>query len=155
MHSAPAVSYPVGRSRFQGWLLLGLGLGASLTGAWWLRQVDTVGWRQWLFAGVLLGACGAAALAWHRSARGILRWDGQAWGWTGADASIPVLLTVHLDGQFVLLLSLHLDTGRRLWLWPERRFDVVHWNALRRAVFSRGGARQVQRDSVGVYSSHG
>ena len=155
MHSAPAVSYPVGRSRFQGWLLLGLGLGASVTGAFWLGQVDTAGWRQGLFAGVLLGTCGAAALAWRRSARGILRWDGQAWHWTGADASTPVRLTVHLDGQFVLLLSLRPDSGKRLWLWPERRVDMVHWNALRRAVFSRGGARLVQADSVGVYSSNG
>lgn len=155
MHSAPAVSYPVGRSRLQGWLVLGLGLGASVTGGYWLQQVDAVGWRQGLFAGVLLGACGAAALAWRRSVQGILQWDGQAWHWTGADASIPVRLTVHLDGQFVLLLSVRPDTGRRRWLWPERRVDVVRWNALRRAVFSRAGLTQIQGDSVGVYPSNG
>ena len=155
MHSAPAVSYPVGRSRFQGWLVSGLGFGASVTGGYWLQQVDAIGWRQWLFAGVLLGACGAAALAWRRSAQGILHWDGQAWHWTGADASIPVQLTVHLDGQFVLLLSVRPDTGRCRWLWPERRVDEVHWNALRRAVFSRASPRQIQSDSAGVHPSNG
>lgn len=143
MHSAPAVSYPVGRSRLHGWLVLGLGLGASLTGAWWLRQVDAVGWRQWLFFGVLLGACGAAAVAWRHSARGTLRWDGQAWHWNGAVALTPGALTVHLDGQFFLLLGLRSDTGKRLWLWPERRLDVTRWSALRRAVFSRAA---VERD---------
>ena len=148
MHSAPAVSYPVGRSRFQGWLVLGLGLGASVTGMLWLRQVDVVGWHQWLFFGVLLGACVAAVLAWRRSAQGSLRWDGQAWHWNGADASIPVLLTVHLDGQFVLLLRLRTDSAQSLWVWPERRVDGVHWNALRRAVYSPGGAGQNQSVSI-------
>lgn len=140
MHSAPAVSYPVGRSRLHGWLVLGLGLGASLTGAWWLRQIDAVGWRQWLFVGVLLGACGAAAVAWRHSGRGTLRWDGQSWHWNGAFALTPAVLTVHLDGQFFLLLGLRSDTGKRLWLWPERRLDVMRWSALRRAVFSRAAA---------------
>ena len=155
MHSAPAVSYPVGRSRFQGLLVLALGLGASVMGAYWLRQVDAVGWRQWLFAGVLLGVCGAAALAWRRSAQGILRWDGQAWHWTRTEASTPGLLTVHLDGQFVLLLSLRHDSGKRLWLWPERRLDATHWNALRRAVFSRGGAGQTQSSTSVVHTVNG
>ena len=154
MHSAPAVSYPVGRSRFQGWLVLVLGVGACMTGVLWLRQVDAVGWRQWLFAGVLLGACGAAAVAWRRCAQGILRWDGQAWHWTGADASVPVLLTVHLDGQSVLLLGVRPDTGKRLWLWPERRLDAAHWNALRRAVFSRGGAGHAQSAAAVVHTSN-
>ncbi|MBA3057889.1 MAG: hypothetical protein KJ614_04535 [Gammaproteobacteria bacterium] len=137
MHNAPAVNYPVGRSRFQGWLVLGLGLGASVAGALWLRQIDAVGWRQWLFAAVLLVASGTTVLAWLRSARGNLSWDGKNWHWTGAAGSSQGVLTVHLDGQFFLLLSLRLDTGKRLWLWPERRLDVTRWSALRRAVFSR------------------
>ena len=137
MHSAPAVSYPVGRSRLHGWLVLSLGLGASLTGAWWLGQIDAVGWRHWVFVGVLLGTCGAAAVAWRRSAQGVLRWDGQSWHWNGAVALTPGVLTVHLDGQSFLLLSLRSAIGKRLWLWPERRLDVTRWSALRRAAFSR------------------
>ena len=142
MHSAPAVSYPVGRSRLHGWLVLGLGLGACLTGVLWLRQIDAVGWRQWLFAAVLLGASGTTAMAWRRSAQGILRWDGQTWHWTGAVALTQAVLRVHLDGQFFLLLSLRSDTGKRLWLWPERRLDVTRWSALRQAVFSRAGVER-------------
>ncbi|MHB8948911.1 MAG: hypothetical protein ACYC4S_07600 [Rhodoferax sp.] len=140
MHSAPAVSYPVGRSRLHAWLILGVGLGASLTGAWWLRQIDAAGWRQWLFVGILLVACAIAAAAWRDSSRGTLRWDGQAWHWNGVVAFAPAVLTVHLDGQFFLLLRLRSDTGKRLWLWPERRLDVTRWSALRRAVFSRAAA---------------
>ncbi len=154
MHSAPAVSYPVGRSRLHGWLVLGLGLGASLTGAWWLRQIDAVGWRHLLFVGVLLGTCSAAAVAWGRSAQGILRWDGQAWHWTADVALTPGTLTVHLDGQFFLLLSLRSDIGKRLWLWPERRLDVTRWTALRRAVFSRAGVERDQSARAAVTTAN-
>ena len=154
MHSAPAVSYPVGRSRFHGWLVLGLSSGAGLTGASWLRQIDAVGWRQWLFLGVLLGACSAAAVAWHRSPRGTLGWDGLCWHWTAAAALSPGLLTAHLDGQFFLLLSLRSDTGKRLWLWPERRLDVTRWSAFRRAVFSRAAVERDQSALAGVPSAN-
>ena len=155
MHNAPAVSYPVGRSRLHGWLVLGLGLAAVLTGAWWLGQIDAVGWRQWLFVGVLLGASGAAAVAWHRSPRGILRWDGQSWHWISAVALTPAVLTVHLDGQFFLLLGLRSDAGNRLWVWPERRFDVTRWSALRRAVFSRAAAPRDASAHAAVPTANG
>ncbi|WP_296444925.1 hypothetical protein [Rhodoferax sp. UBA5149] len=148
MHSAPAVSYPVGRSRFQGWLVGLTGLGGVLTGGFWQQATDLAGWRQWLFALTLLGTCAIAAQTWRRSPRGILHWDGQVWRWTGLDASVCGRVTVHLDLQFWLVLSLRMDAGARLWLWPERAADVVLWNALRRAVFSRGGSGQAQDAGV-------
>lgn len=144
MHSAPAVSYPVGRSRFQGWLVSMAGLAGMVAGLLWRQQADLAGWRQWIFAVTLLGACVVAVQAWRRTPRGSLRWDGQAWSWTSVDVSACGVVTVHLDLQFFLLLSLRTDTGVRLWLWPERRAEVTRWNALRRAVFSRRGAAQAQ-----------
>ncbi|NMM13387.1 MAG: hypothetical protein HHJ17_07600 [Rhodoferax sp.] len=142
MHSAPAVSYPVGRSRFQGWLLVLTGLASVLVGLIWFRQSDLAGWRQGLYVATLLGTCVMAVQAWRRSPCGSLRWDGQAWSWTERDVSVCAVLSVHLDLQFFLLLSLRTDTGSRIWLWPERRTMAVRWNALRRAVFSHRGAGQ-------------
>lgn len=143
MHSAPAVSYPVGRSRFQGWLLVLSGLAGLLVGLIWFRQSDLAGWRQGLYAASLLVTCVMAVQAWRRSPCGSLRWDGQAWSWTERDVSVGAVLTVHLDFQFFLLLSLRTDTGSRIWLWPERRTMAARWNGLRRAVFSHRGAGQV------------
>ena len=143
MHSAPAVSYPVGRSRFQGWLLLLTSLAGMLVGLIWFRQSDLAGWRQGLYAATLLGTCVIALQAWRRSPCGSLRWDGQAWSWTERDVSVCAVVHVHLDLQFFLLLSLNTDAGRWIWLWPERRTAATRWNALRRAVFSHSGASQV------------
>ena len=144
MHSAPAVSYPVGRSRFQGSLVGLAGLAGTVTGLFWYRQADPVGWRQALFAMTLLAVCSVAVQSWRRSPQGYLGWDGQAWSWTRADGSVCGLVKVHLDLQFCLVLSLRTDSGSRLWIWPERRAELALWHALRCAVFSRGGAGQAR-----------
>lgn len=142
MHSAPAVRYPVGHSRFQACLIGLTASGGVVAGLLWYATASAADWRPWLLFMVLLGSCVAAARAWHRTLPGSLHWDGQAWDWTTADASSRGVLGAHLDFQFFLVLSLRPDTGARLWLWPERSADVARWNALRRAVFSRGGAGQ-------------
>ena len=140
MHSAPAVNFPVGRSRFQG-LLIGLTslLGAA-TGLLWQAQLDLSAWRLWLFALSYLLTCAVATEIWRRSPHGTLRWDGQTWHWTVKNYEPTGPLTVHLDLQYFLLVSLSPDQGARIWLWPERRSDELHWNDLRRAVFSNRGA---------------
>lgn len=144
MHSAPALSYPVGRSRWQGWLVSLTGLGGALTGLLWQAAANPPGWRQGLFAFALLGAVSVAVWSWQRSPPGNLCWDGQAWSWLSVDRSVSGRLTVHLDFQFFLLLSLRPDRGARIWLWPERCSEAAGWNALRRAVFSPGSAGQSQ-----------
>lgn len=148
MHSAPAVSYPVGRSRFQGWLVGVTGMAGAVSGVLWRYQAHPAGWPQWLFSMTLLGACLVAALAWRRSPRGILCWDGQAWSWESLDASVGGVVTLHLDCQSCLLLSLYTHAGVRLWLWPEHRADVARWNDLRRAVFSHRGAAKAPAAEV-------
>ena len=143
MHSAPAVSFPVGRSRFQGWLVGLTGVGGVLAGMLWLVAVDAIGWRQWLMAILLSGAGTVAWVAWRRSPAGRLHWDGQVWRWTTAIASVSGRLTVHHDLQSCLVLSLRTELGVRIWLWPERRSEAALWHALRQAVFSRGGTLHV------------
>jgi hypothetical protein len=144
MHSAPAVRYPVGRSRFQAWLIGLTASGGAVTGLLWYATASAADWRPWLLFMTLLGSCVAAGRAWHRTLPGSLHWDGQTWCWHTADAATCGVLTAHLDFQFCLVLSLRPDTGVRLWLWPERTAEVTRWNALRRAVFSRGGTGQTQ-----------
>ena len=141
MHNAPTVDFPVGRSRFQGWLLIFTGLIAVLSGWLWCFQADSVGWRQGLFFLILLATLVEAARLWRNSPTGSLRWDGQVWNWSSVDASVSGVLAVHLDLQFCLVLSLRQASGVRIWLWPERRADVTRWDALRRAVFAHANGR--------------
>jgi len=136
MHSAPSVSYPVGRSPFAGWASAGLALlGLLVAGGWTLQS--GFGWRQLAaFATVL--ACGA--LAWHgwlRSPCGVLRWDGLAWSWEEGGAVAPGRPELALDLQSRLLLQWRPEGGGARWLWIEREAAPSDWEALRRAVYSR------------------
>lgn len=144
MHNAPAVNFPVGRSRFQGWLLGLTGLIAVTTGWLWCYQADAVGWHQGLFFLILLVTSVVAAQAWFHSPSGVLHWDGQTWLWSSRDVSVSGVLAVHLDVQFLLILSLRLACGTRIWFWAERRSDVTRWEALRRAAFARGASQAWQ-----------
>lgn len=146
MHSAPSVSYPVGRSR--AWRL-SLALvwlaGASLT-LFWCCRVDDPGWRQWLAVACVLAGAGVAVAAWRASPVGVLHWDGAGWIWQGragagsGAAPAGAMLVVHLDLQRRLLLRLHCEGGARRWLWLEQRRAPARWGDLRRAVFARRGS---------------
>ncbi len=149
MHNAPAVTYPVGRSLFHGWMVVAVGLLGSLVLLLWLATPVVPGWRQWFLAGVLIAAVLGAGDVWRRSPRGTLRWDGHLWEWASSGAAVAGHLVVHLDFQSWMVLSLRADRRQTIWLWPERRSEALSWEALRRAVFSRSGAGHHQ-DSSGV-----
>jgi hypothetical protein len=140
MHNAPSVAYPLGRSRFQGALLLGLWLaGALVTALWWLATPDAA-WRFGLSAVTLLAAGMAAGLAWRNSPAGQLRWDGQDWCWEsrGYPSGTRVRsLSVALDFQRILLIRLENHDHATLWLWAQRAAMPERWLDLRRAVYSR------------------
>ena len=135
MHSAPAVSYPVGRSRFQAGLLLALGMSGVLSGLLWGEPSGLSSGRQLVFTLLFFAAWLNAANAWRRSPAGHLRWDAKAWSWMAEQTKPCAGLKVHLDLQFCLLVSVVLRDGKRMWFWPERRADGLQWPALRRAVF--------------------
>ncbi len=145
MHSAPSVSYPVGRSRVWGLTLALVWLaGALLTLAWW-TQVDRPGWRQWLALTCVLVGGAVATTRWRASPTGVLHWDGAGWQWRGPGSCATLatgLLAVHLDLQRCLLVHLRCDGGERRsrWLWLEQRRVPGHWGDLRRAVYSRAAA---------------
>jgi len=133
MHGAPSVSYPVGRCRFAALALAAIWLlgGAALAG--WHLYAATSAWRQVLGLSVWLAAGGWAALAWWRSPRGELSWDGAHWRFAQESAAPP---RAALDLQQLMLLELGSGPGRR-WLWVERSSAPSYWDALRRAVYSR------------------
>src|SRR5687767_5603149 len=135
MHSAPSVSYPVGRSRFAAGLLLGAwSLGVAAVGLWSF-QVRAPG-RQLgasLVLVVLTGLC--AAWQWLRAAQGVLSWDGQSWSWSAHAQAEEGLPEVALDLQRWLLLRWSGATASR-WLWLQRARHPECWEDLRRAVYS-------------------
>jgi len=134
MHSAPSVTYPVGRSPFAGLLLLAIWLAAAAAiGFWW---AGTAGWRPlaaalaWLASGVW------AAAQWWRSATGNVAWDGESWNWTATQGADSGRLEVSLDLQRSMLVR-WAGKGDAQWFWLERARRAERWDDLRRAVYSR------------------
>jgi len=149
MHSAPAVSYPVGRSNFHGCILGLISLAGALAGMLWRHQVDPPAWRQWLFVATLLGTSVAAFGDWWcHPPCGTLQWDGRGWSLTTPATRLCGPLTVHVDLQWCLLLCLRADKGKREWLWLVRNGDRAPWNALRRALFAGGASGQAPEAGV-------
>lgn len=153
MHSAPSVSYPVGRSRFHVTGVVATSVAGLVAGLLWRQQAEPAAWQQILFAIVWLGSSSAAFQSWRGSPCGILQWDGLVWHW-GVGASIAIgQLKVQLDLQRCLLLRLRFDSGHSTWLWLERGGDTILWDALRRAAVSdvaSGLAPAARADDHGV-----
>ncbi|MDA7416537.1 hypothetical protein PGB34_09165 [Xenophilus arseniciresistens] len=139
MRHAPSVNYPVGRSRFEGGLLLALALGGALVLLAWQMQAPTPR-ALWALPWLLLVAMGWRH--WRAAPRGWLRWQAGAWSFEPADHAgalthaRPVAPPqVRLDLQGVLLLRLPGHSPG--WIWLSRRSAPSQWNALRRAVHAR------------------
>jgi len=137
-HHAPAVRYPVGRSRFHGVLVVLLSFLGALALALWVVLSDAftvrhvAGWVVWV------GTTLWAALTWWRSSLGELVYDGHGWLWTQQGQSVAVSVRVELDIQNTLLMQMSQATGRHpRWLWLERSGQPTLWRALRRAAFAQ------------------
>lgn len=137
MHSAPAVSYPVGRSHFQAVVFSLAWLVGLLAGTFWLLEDRAWDWRHALFATLLVLGAGLAARSWQKTSSGTLRWDGQTW-WLSADHDPHAgRVNVHLDLQQAMLLSLTTEGGAVHWFWLQRSVSPLTWQAFRRAVHAR------------------
>lgn len=150
MHSAPSVSYPVGRSVFLAALLVATatsGLLPVMVGLFYLSGAGASA------AALLWGGCIAGSWwAWKRQVLGRLSWRAGGGRASGADA--PAVGTwswisdayrngVALrrvervyDLQGAMLLRLHNADGARTWVWVERRGDPARWLDLRRALMA-------------------
>jgi toxin CptA len=136
MHSAPSVSYPVGRSRLAaGLLLMAWLLGTVAVTLWWV-EVRALGWQRGASVVLVLAAGLWAAWSWWRAPAGALSWDGENWCWAAAGQGGAGVVAVGLDLQHWLLLR-WTGAGVPRWLWLERARHVERWDDLRRAVYSR------------------
>ncbi len=144
MHSAPSVTFPVGRSRFPlAWVLLPWGL-AALAIALWAVQTQADAAAMAASAAGWLACGGAAWWGWRQQARGLLTWDGEAWCWQAVDASgVPSgkqMGEPHcaMDLQRYLWVRWTDAQGVRVqWMWLSAGDDAAAWPALRRALFAR------------------
>jgi len=138
-HNAPPVVYPLGRSRFQGWLLLGLWLAGVLLVLFWFHLARQPDWRMALAVAAVCGAGALAWVGWKKVPSGRLAWDGEVWHWESQAYQAGVAgyeLSVIADFQKMLLLRLQNPARAGLWLWAERRVLPERWLDLRRAVYS-------------------
>jgi toxin CptA len=150
MHSAPAVTYPVGRSHIKRgvtWGLLLLALGVL---GLWCQQVSHSAWPQGLGWGLWLLAAGLAVHDDLHSPSGKLYWDGEHWCWESGGRSLLVDVYPQLDGQRFVVLALRSSQQGLIWLWVERKRDVLQWDAVRRAVW---GPRTIEMPSEGRLQS--
>jgi hypothetical protein len=80
-----------------------------------------------------------ALTGWYRSTPGILLWDGQHWHWSGFVDQSKCVLSLKMDLQRVLLVSLRCEGQPVVWLWLDACADIHHWSGLRRAIVSSRG----------------
>ena len=137
MHAAPSVTYPVGRSAFAAQVLAGAALAGLAAACAWAWQSDAFGWRQGLAFAALTACSALAAATWRRTPAGVLCWDGLAWTSEEGGAVGSGRPEVALDLQSRLLLRWSADGAPTRWYWVERLSAPAHWEALRRAVYSR------------------
>ena len=138
MHSAPSVSYPVGRSAFAGALsaLLWL-LGAGAILAWALKSGPATG--RLVAASLVCAAAGlASGRLWWRTRAGVVSWDGEGWSCSTAALGGPARAIVVLDLQGRMLVRL--AAARSCWVWLERHQSPERWDDVRRAAHSRAAA---------------
>ena len=138
-HNAPSVTYPLGRSHWQAFLLSAFWLVAFLLAGVWTLGSQQLGWRQAAGFITVMGAGWAARYGWKNAPVGQLAWDRQVWRWEGPGYQAGVAeyeLSVALDFQNVMLLRVENQAHAKLWLWAERRAFPERWLDLRRAVYS-------------------
>jgi toxin CptA len=141
MHSAPSVTYPVGRSSFAALVSLSLwAAAAAATCAWWLNS-PVWSWRLAVALLLLIFAGVWAVAGWWRSPSGELGWTAEGWAWSLAPSSGAGTLRVGLDFQQWMLVR-WMGAGRSHWLWLERGRCAERWNDLRRAVYSHANSTQ-------------
>ncbi|WP_192871563.1 hypothetical protein [Variovorax sp. JS1663] len=138
MQSAPSVSYPVGRSRIAGRLLLGLWAGGVCCAIAAGLHFHAVDWRSGLLLMVVVGAGVAARVSTLRhTPAATLHFDGLCWSIPGTAGQQAFAAKVALDAQSSLLVRLASPGGARRWVWLDRHAAPERWQALRRAVYSR------------------
>lgn len=136
MHHAPAVRYPVGRSRFHLTLILLISFLSAFALVGWVAVQDDLTWRHGASWVVWCVTVSWAGWAWWRSPQGELAYGSDSWTWMQRGQIQAVSVRVELDLQHTLLLHVAPSSNRSLWVWLERMSAPMQWQAVRRAVFA-------------------
>ncbi len=142
MHSAPSVSYPVGRCAFHRLTLVVLGVvTCTVMFVWAIHQ--PVSWPLCLSG---LATLFGIALGWRslHAQTGTLSWNGDVWCWHGRTKGAEdqlIEIFVVLDIQKALVLRWQPTSGRLVlgggYLWLGQETAMPHWLNLRCAVYDR------------------
>ena len=136
MHRAPAVSLSTARSRWHLRFIVALFVSEVVTlVAYSLAQPQSEVQFVAVACTVLLFPL-VALIGWYQSVPGYLRWNGQHWRWSGFGDQALCGLSLRLDWQRGVLVSLRCKGQRSVWLWLDACEDTYQWNAFRRALVS-------------------
>lgn len=133
------MTYPLGRSRWQLWILLSLWLACLLVTVAWALTSQHITWRHFIGFCAVLAAGLLALRGWNNAPAGQLAWDGLVWRWEGRGYQAGMAdyeLLVAVDFQNLMLLRIENQANAKLWLWAEQRAFPARWLELRRAVYS-------------------
>jgi len=136
MHSAPSVSFPLGRSRFGLAIVLMLSMIGAAAQITWMLQSQTLGFVHMTGCFIWLVGSGLALRYWANTQSGDLAWTGAHWSWTAQHTSVPVSATLVFDFQSILLMRLVFPEGASYWFWVQQNAAQVRWLDLRRALMN-------------------
>lgn len=133
MQRPPATSWHIDRSHRVGRILTAL----SFTFA----GVPLYGWHTGmpgmnvLLLALLWSVVSAWLVAyWRNMPQGRLRWDGDAWHWSGVSQPLKAV-AIQYDFQTSLWLLLVPATGRSFGVWMDADpLNMVQWRSMRRAL---------------------
>ena len=115
---------------------MAMGLLALATLAVFARGLTPMDTRVLLLFMACMATSGMAYAGWKKSPQGSLRWDGQHWYWSGFATSPVCHLSVLMDFQNVVLVSIESDGLAAVYLWLEATPGDTSWRPLRRAMVS-------------------
>ena len=150
MRQTPAVSYSVLRSRWHGRLIVLLclvAMGVLVAFVWGAAQFDT---QAGAIGGTLVISSAIAFNSWKKTPQGCLQWDGRHWLWSGFDAPHACKLSLILDFQSFMLVSVVGKTNATDWLWLEACTVDGDWKALRRAVVAKQAVSDGEAEAAEV-----
>jgi len=143
--SAPSVDFPVGRFFMGVYTVMALSFVTACALTYSYLFGDFHGWRAnlllfvWLFA-----SCLSMWAVRHGQSACCLSWNGDAWHELPINSPtfspenvLDCDVTVHLDVQRYMLVSLYNLNGFRKWFWVSRDSFPERWHGFRCAVYSR------------------
>jgi hypothetical protein len=143
--NAPSVDFPVGRFFMGAYFVVGLSVVTAGVFAGSYVAGDLAGWRAILMLLVwLVVSLGSIKAVLNGQPKCWLSWNGNTWqiqqlqfenipqqGMADSDMS------VHLDLQQFLLVSLRNEKGSRQWFWVTQTSFPERWHGFRCAVYSQ------------------